>query len=32
MTRSGHFELSDVDCLEEHKLEGADAINKVIDE
>ena len=32
MTRSGHFAFSDDDGLEEHKLEGADAINKVIDE
>ena len=32
MTRSGHFAFSDDDGLEEHKLEGADAINRVIDE
>ena len=32
VTRSGHFAFSDDEGVEEHKLEGADAINKVIDE
>ena len=32
MTRSGHFAFSDDEGVEEQKLEGIEAINKVIDE